>query len=199
MLRNMLLVSGVIAIMLWANCADAQPEKIAQPKVQPPAVAQGSLMWAGTRLTRVDMDLQQNLGLADHEGLVVAAVDSGSAADKAGLKVNDVPTLVHFDAPPTTKRGRGGLGGIGIFGGKGGLRLWSVNGKGASIVRKQSGDEFSGEYSRGDLKITVAGKLDAETVAIAITQGEQTTKYTSARDVPAEYQRIVHQLMPAGR
>jgi hypothetical protein len=227
-------VISVIAVVILAGAAKAQPAG---------KLAQGALTWAGARLHRVDADQQEMLGLAETEGLTVAALDPGSAAVKAGLKMGDVlvrinarpvptdldgfrklvkeekldegadlvvvrdgkeetiksarlPTLVEFDAPPT-KRGRGGLGG---FAGKAGLRLWAFNGKGASIVRNQSGDEFSGEYRRGDLKITVAGKLDdAMTIAIAIAQGEETRKYTNVKDVPEEHQRIVQQLLPRGR
>ena len=46
------------------------------------------------------MNLQQQLGLEDKEGLVVTAVDPRSAADKAGLKVADVLVRINEKSVP---------------------------------------------------------------------------------------------------
>ena len=47
------------AIVLWANCVG---EAYAQKKALPEGVgAQGSITWAGARLVKADMDLQQKL------------------------------------------------------------------------------------------------------------------------------------------
>jgi membrane-associated protease RseP (regulator of RpoE activity) len=196
--------------------------------------------------------LQEELGLADNEGLVVAQVEADSGAEKAGLKANDVlvkinnkvvpsdvdrfsklvkdqkadeaidlvvvrdgkeqtlkdaqmPALVQggFENGKGRRPGFGGFGGnrnpIGKGFGKGGRNLdMSVNG--VRISRTQNDNEFSGEYARGDLKITVAGKFDngvARTTTISVQDGKETTKYADPKDVPEQYRPLLQRIMPA--
>ena len=72
---------------------------------------------------------------------------------------------------------------------------------GAKIVRKQNNEQFSGEYSKDDLKITVSGKMEngqAKPSEITVTQGKETKKYASLREVTSPQHRIViQQLLPS--
>jgi len=71
---------------------------------------------------------------------------------------------------------------------------------GAKIVRKQNNDEFSGEYSKGDLKIAVNGKVEngqAKPAEITVTEGKESKKYTNLRDVPAQHRIVIQQLLPS--
>jgi C-terminal processing protease CtpA/Prc len=60
----------------------------------------GNLKWGGGRLQNVSASLQEKLGLPDNEGMLVTALDSGSAAEKAGLKVNDVLVKINNQPVP---------------------------------------------------------------------------------------------------
>jgi hypothetical protein len=71
---------------------------------------------------------------------------------------------------------------------------------GAKFARKQKGDDFSGEYSKEGLKITVAGKIEngaARVNDIVILQGKDEKKFTNLRDVPPQYRMLIQQLMPS--
>jgi membrane-associated protease RseP (regulator of RpoE activity) len=75
-----------------------------------------------------------------------------------------------------------------------------MNVNGAKIFRKQTNDQFFGEYSKDDLKITVTGKVEngqVKPAEITVTEGKETKKYTSLRDVPAHHRALVQQLMPS--
>src|SRR5262245_39159647 len=65
-----------------------------QPGMQPDAGRRrdlsGCMNRGGAKLGSVEKSLQEKLGLPESEGLVVTAVDSKSASEKAGLKTNDV-------------------------------------------------------------------------------------------------------------
>lgn len=228
-----------------------------------PAVGDGSLRWGGSRLTKADGNLQMLLGLEDKEGLLVTQVDPNSAADKAGLKANDVLVKINDKAVPNDAEsfiklvkdqkvdaaaslvvvrngkeqtlkdakmpltvqatplggaGRPGLPGIGGLGGIGGIRI-NVNpaikplgqGKidklhlemtvnGAKVVQKQDGDQFSAEYSKDELKVSVSGKIEnglRKVSEITVTQGKDSNKYASLKDVPAQHRLIVQQLLQA--
>jgi membrane-associated protease RseP (regulator of RpoE activity) len=70
---------------------------------------------------------------------------------------------------------------------------------GGTLIRKQDGDQFSGEFAKGELKIAIAGKIENrqnKVNEIAVTQGKETSKYANLRDVPAQHQRLVQQLLP---
>src|SRR5688500_4976516 len=69
-----------------------------------PAVG-GMLRWGGLRLKKASPAEQENLGLPEGEGLVVAAVDPNSVGDKAGLKANDV--LVKLNKKPVPNDAQG--------------------------------------------------------------------------------------------
>ena len=58
-------------------------------------VNDGTMKWGGVRLGKADVNLQQQLGLEEKEGLIVMAVDPNSAADKVGLKASDVLVRVN--------------------------------------------------------------------------------------------------------
>lgn len=58
----------------------------------------GGLTWGGMRLAKVEKSMQEDLGLPENEGLRVASVDANSAAEKAGLKQNDI--LVKLNNKP---------------------------------------------------------------------------------------------------
>lgn len=75
-----------------------------------------------------------------------------------------------------------------------------MNVNGATIIRKQKDNDFSGEYSKDDLKITVSGKVEngqAKPSEITVTEGKETKKYTSVTDVPAQHRLMLQQLMPS--
>lgn len=61
--------------------------------------------WGGLRVKKVTAALQEQLGLPENEGLLVAAVDANSAAEKAGLKLNDVLVKVNNQPVPNDVAG----------------------------------------------------------------------------------------------
>jgi PDZ domain len=71
---------------------------------------------------------------------------------------------------------------------------------GASVIRDQTLEKFSGEYSKGELKITVDGKFEnglAKPGEITVTQGKEMKKY-ALRDTPLPIRLLVQQhLMPS--
>jgi membrane-associated protease RseP (regulator of RpoE activity) len=70
---------------------------------------------------------------------------------------------------------------------------------GAKIRKRQNGDDFSGEYAKDELRITVAGKLEngvAKTSEITIQEGKATNKYKAVNEVPAPHRTLVQQLLP---
>jgi hypothetical protein len=230
------------------------------------------MAWGGMKLDKVGKKMQDDLGLPEKEGLIVNGVDANSAAEKAGVKLNDILVRIGKDAVPSdfdafsklvkdqkadtldivvvrdgnemTLKGAKmpdivqlgvGQGGIGGFGGRnGGMRppiiinggfgriggggiggaggigrinnaFRNVNStmviNGATLVRKQNGDDFSGSYSKDQLKINLHGKFDNGTPKIAeitVEDGKETKKYTDVKDVPQQYQPLVQQIMPAG-
>ncbi len=253
-------------------------------------VGAGQLSWAGMQLKKTTVAEQQNLGLPENEGLVIAAVAPNSAGDKAGLKVNDILVKINKKAVPNDHPGFAKLlkdtdpaaeameitvlrdgkeekinagkmpltvqtlgsgtinraGGIQIRPGINinGLKL-SINPKGivpgaglpkanpnpfpnnppppanpkpepipdnvqnlnlsltingAKLTRKQHNADFSGEYTKGDLNITIAGKIAngvAKATEITINEkGKDAKKYTSIHDVPGQYRSSIHQIMP---
>jgi hypothetical protein len=120
--------------------------------------------------------------------------------------------------------GRGGLGGIGIGGapgfpgmpgiggglpgiGFGGMHAGKVKKfhieleiNGADVIRDQDGDTFTGTYAKGDLKISVTGKLEngqAKLSEITVQEGKESKKYTTSRDVPAKHHDAIRQLLPS--
>ncbi len=223
----------------------------------------GMIRWGGVRLTKADANLQQQLGLPEKEGLVVAQVDPNTAADKAGLKASDVlvkinnksvpsdldafskllrdekvdeaadlvvvrkgkeETLKAVKMPATVqftplggvgKPGRIGIAGLpGVFGG---VRInpanprpnpfgpgqvtklhLEMNVNGAKITHKQEGDQYSGEYSKGELKIVLTGKIEnglKKPGEVTVTEGKETKKYASPKEVPVQHRPILQQLM----
>jgi len=75
-----------------------------------------------------------------------------------------------------------------------------MNVNGARIKKVQTGDDFTGEYSKDDLRITVAGKWDNGVNKIAditIQEGKDTAKYKLLNDVPVQHRPLVQQLLPA--
>ncbi len=71
---------------------------------------------------------------------------------------------------------------------------------GVRTLRQQDGNQFSGEFSKDGLKITVAGKMDngkAIPSEITVTEGKETKKYSSVKDVPAEHRAILPRIMPS--
>jgi hypothetical protein len=237
--------------------------------------AGGMLRWGGLRLKKATPAEQENLGLPEGEGLVIAGVDPNSVADKSGLKANDVLVKLNKKAVPNDPQGfaklvkennandpveivvlRGGkeetikdakmpllvqnMGGAGGgIGGAGGLQIrpgglivpriqinprnpalpnplipnimipqgnidnlnLEVTINGAKYVRKQKGNEFSGEYSKDDLVITVAGKIEngaPKASEITIREGKgDAKKYTSILDTPGQHRMTIQQLMPS--
>jgi hypothetical protein len=238
-LQKSLLIAATMSFLVLAECASAQvvQEKDKGKPNLPDlrnGAAPGSLLWAGARLSKADADLQVQLGLADKEGLVVATVAPGSAAESAGLKPDDVLVRINGKPVPNTLDGFSSLlkeqkldAGADldiIRGGKeetirsarvpGIVQLIAPSSNprrviirrvttigGVKLNRNREGDEFSGSYVKGDLKITVKGNLkDEQNMAtiVIIRAGERKT-YTNLTDVPGEYQRIVRELMPAKR
>jgi serine protease Do len=57
--------------------------------------------WIGVYIQEITDDLQESLDLKDRNGALVADVDDGSPADKAGVKRSDV--IVAFNGKPITK------------------------------------------------------------------------------------------------
>ncbi|MBI2808056.1 MAG: PDZ domain-containing protein [Planctomycetes bacterium] len=73
---------------------------------------------------------------------------------------------------------------------------------GVKTVRDRKGEQFSGEYSKEGLKITVKGKIEngqARPSEIVVVEGKDTKKYTKVSDVPAQHQPALRQIMPTAR
>jgi hypothetical protein len=72
---------------------------------------------------------------------------------------------------------------------------------GAKVVRDQKEDQFYGEYSKDELKITVKGKMEngqAKPGEITITEGKETKKYMSLREVTSSpHLLVIQQLLPS--
>ncbi len=140
------------------------------------------------------------------------------------LKSALMPATVQggFGAGKMGRPGIGGCGGFGGIGGKagiggaGGIRRIEINrgianangrninmrleANGETIVRKEKDDTFSGEYSKDNLKITVAGKFEkniAKPSEIVVTDGKDTKKYTAVNEVPQQYRPMLQRIMPA--
>ncbi len=237
-----------------------------------PNKAGGGLRWGGMKLGSVPPKDRENLGLPEMEGLAIVGVDANSAAEKAGIKANDI--LVKVNGKPVPNDGAGfeklvkdlnaekfdiivirdgkeetlkgtqmpGLvqnnpiggnrpGGFQIRpGGFGGLMFRGlqinpapiqprpkkaaanpmgiplqnsssdINQNGIRFIRKQRGAEFSGEYSKDDIKISVAGMIEkgvAKVSEITVQDGKETKKYNSIADAPANYRVIVEELLPS--
>ena len=212
----------------------------------PPAFTSDS-NWGGVRLVKVDKATQEKLGLPENEGLLVNAVTPNSAADKAGLKQNDVlvkinnktvpgdlesfaklvkdqkpneamelgivrngkeETLKEAMMPALVQTGAGSRRplrpGLGAFA----MPRIDFNARfqvdpllnGARIVRSQKDNDFTGEYSKGDLKISVTGKLEngvARTSEITVQEGKEVKKYTALKDVPIQHRPALQQIMPS--
>lgn len=224
------------------------------------------MAWGGMKLDKVAKKMQEDLGLPEKEGLVVNGVDAGSAAEKAGVKLNDILVRIGKEAVPSdfdafsklvkdqkadaldivvvrdgnemTLKGAKmpdvvqlgvGQGGIGGFGGRNGAirppviiqgggigrigaGIGGINNgfrnlnssmmiNGARINRKQTNDNFSGEYIKDELKINLHGKIDNGTPKveeITVQDGKETKKYTDVKSVPDQYQPVIRQIMPAG-
>jgi hypothetical protein len=70
---------------------------------------------------------------------------------------------------------------------------------GAKIIRKQDGDQFSGEYSKDDLKITMSGKIEngqPRPSEVTVTEGKETKKFANPKEVPAQHRLLMQQLLP---
>ncbi|MBF0124197.1 MAG: Do family serine endopeptidase, partial [Magnetococcales bacterium] len=57
--------------------------------------------WLGVRIQTIDQNLSEAFGLEKRTGALVASVEAGSPADKAGLKQGDI--IVTFDGKPIQK------------------------------------------------------------------------------------------------
>jgi membrane-associated protease RseP (regulator of RpoE activity) len=64
-----------------------------------------TLPWGGMTLKKTPSVLQEQLGLAKDKGLVVSGVDADSAAQKAGLKTNDVLLKIDGKDVPNDLQG----------------------------------------------------------------------------------------------
>ncbi len=232
----------------------------------------GGLRWGGMTLGSVAAKDRENLGLPDMEGLVVVSVPANSAAEKAGVKANDILVKINDKAVPNDGAGleklvkelnaqkfdivvlrdgkeetlkgaelpalvqngplggrrpggiqfRQGFGGLMLRGfqvvprvnpGKqpgqpnpnaGGIPLQNsssdININGTRISRRQRGAEFTGEYTKDDLKISVTGSIEkgeAKVAEITVNDGKDTTKFKSIADAPANYRVIIEQLLPS--
>ena len=216
------------------------------------------LAWGDARLTPVDAKLQEKLGLPENEGMVVTVVAPNSAAQRAGLKVDDVLVKINNKAVPTgieefvklvkdqkqdeaidlvvVRNGKeetlkgARMPAVAQTGGGGRrpavpnfpfpafpnnpgrlpnnpffpagieyMRLeMTVNG--AKFVREIKVDQFSNEYSKGELKITLSGKMEnglPRPTEITVQEGKDLKKYTSPKEVPAQHRPILQQLMPS--
>ena len=70
---------------------------------------------------------------------------------------------------------------------------------GAKIIQNVDGDQFSGEYSKGDLKITMNGKIEngqPRPTEVTVTEGKETKKYANPKEVPAQYRPEMQRLLP---
>jgi len=66
----------------------------------PMADANGMVRWGGVRLDKANAKLQEQLGLAEKEGLVVVGFDANSIGEKAGLKKDDVLVKLNDKVVP---------------------------------------------------------------------------------------------------
>jgi serine protease Do len=57
--------------------------------------------WLGVRIQTIDQNLSEAFGLEKRSGALVASIESGSPADKAGLKQGDI--IVNFDGKQIQK------------------------------------------------------------------------------------------------
>ncbi len=64
-----------------------------------------TLPWGGMKLKKTPSVLQEQLGLAKDKGLVVSGVDANSAAEKAGLKTNDLLLKIDGKDVPNDLQG----------------------------------------------------------------------------------------------
>jgi hypothetical protein len=72
--------------------------------------------------------------------------------------------------------------------------------KGGLHIRRQTENDFYGEYSKGDLKITVLGKVDngiPKVVEITVVDGMDTRKFNTPHQVPEIYQSHLQRIVPA--
>jgi len=138
------------------------------------------------------------------------------------IKAAKMPALVqNVVGPGGGIRGGGGFGGLGGIGGAGGapglpgmpgiafgglqtgkLKKLHVELEidGAEVIRDQDGDTFSGKYVKGDLKITLSGKLEngqSKISEITIQEGKDSKKYTSPKEVPAQHRAAIQQMLPS--
>jgi PDZ domain len=58
------------------------------------------MAWGGMKLDKVNKDTQEKLGLPEKEGLIVNGVEPNSAAEKAGVKLNDILVRVGDNGVP---------------------------------------------------------------------------------------------------
>ncbi|MSU77954.1 MAG: PDZ domain-containing protein [Gemmataceae bacterium] len=75
-----------------------------------------------------------------------------------------------------------------------------INVNGTRIIRKQRGADFTGEFSKDDLRINVGGVIEngaAKVTDITVQDGKDTKKFTSIADAPANYRVIIEQLLPS--
>lgn len=115
---------------------------------------------------------------------------------------------------PVLVQGVGGAGGGGggAIGGVGGIGRGpamvaklkklhlELEFNGGDLVKDQDGEKFTGSYTKDTLKITIAGKIEngqSNVSEITVTEGKETKKYTSPRDVPAKHYEVIRQLMPS--
>jgi membrane-associated protease RseP (regulator of RpoE activity) len=73
---------------------------------------------------------------------------------------------------------------------------------GAKIIRDQKANQFSGEYAKDDLKITISGKIEngfPRLTEVTLQEGKEkeARKFTSPKDVPVQHRAIIQQLMPS--
>jgi len=162
---------------------------------------------------------------AEGFGKLVKDQKENEPIDLVVIRKGKEETLKGVKMPALVQNSRGGpaIGGIGGIGGRPGtphininnggfqLNLFSGGGKvnklhvemsvnGATITKKQDDDKFSGEYVKGDLKVTVNGiieNLQNKITEITVMEGKDSKKYTSLRRVPAKHQLIVQQLLPS--
>ncbi len=75
-----------------------------------------------------------------------------------------------------------------------------IDENGIKISRKQRGADFTGEFSKDDLRISVIGVIvngAVKVTNITMQDGKDTKKFTSIADAPANYRVIIEQLLPS--
>ena len=86
----------------------------------------------------------------------------------------------------------------GLFGAPQNMNM-EMNIDGAKISKRQNGADFSGEYVKDELRITVKGKLEIgvpQPSEIVIQDGRESKKYKALGEVPAQHRAMVQHLMP---